>query len=192
MTATNYKGDPRNPKDLRKLPIDTVIQLYAMAKDPEYIHGTGCSCHTNPGQKDRCPTGKVMYKKIAKAIGIEKTTAHSYLDEYYREERNEKIREYKKTERGKAAQKRYQQSEKGRANQRRCQQSEKTKKAQRKYRQSPEGKAKRKEYKKDYRQSEKGKQARARQMQRYKMKHYLKCNTGFRALGYLLRELDIL
>ena len=129
MTTTNIKGKRRDPENLSKLPPDIVMQIHALAEQPEYQHGTGCGCHKHSVQKHRCPGYGPVYKKIARVLGTNNATVHCYLDDDYKdyvgkkrlayrqkEEQKEYDKNYSKTEAGKGAhdrsQSRYKKKEK--------------------------------------------------------------------------------
>ena len=152
-TSTNYHGKKRNRKNLSKLPPDIVVQIYALASNPEYQHGTGCECADNNAWKNRCPKGQPNYYKISKELKIDPTTTHYYLDDDYKEGFEKKQRKRQGSEKYKEYQKGYKKTEKGQKT---------TKRAVKKYCDSKNGDKKRKDYWEDYSQSPKGKETQAK------------------------------
>ena len=135
--TTNYKGEKRNKKDLRELSPDMVIQIYTLAQDSKYQHGTGCECHNR--KIDNCPGQGPIYSKIAKELNVDKHTVNSYLDDDYKKKYKHKIKTPEEMKRRKETKKRYQRSPLGKEANKRYKQSEKGRNKDKKYRQSQKG-----------------------------------------------------
>ena len=134
-TATDFTGRKRNPKNLNELPPGMIIQIYALSEKPEYTHGSGCRCQNKGFNK--CPgEGVPNYRKIAKELGIDHITVHMYLDDSFREHRQEKFRENEKTAKNRESRRKKRQTEEYKESLRRYRETESYAKSREKYEKS--------------------------------------------------------